>query len=148
MRFHCCCNINENTRIRIFLPDITKLPGRVSGFSPLPGPGTPTTPPQRQLPCRDELLTGPKTGCLILCQGRHGAAGILAASWIELCIMGLKPFNPSSSSSLLSPSFFFQDMRIVMQSWPSRVCGRAIKHTCVRIIFVQSSIMVRDTGSD
>lgn len=40
----------------------------------------------------------------MLCQGRHGAAGILAASWPTLRITGLNPFHPSSSSSL-SPSF-------------------------------------------
>lgn len=73
---------------------MTKLLGRVSGFSPLPCPGTPAASPQRRLPCRDELLTGPKTACLILCQARHGAAGMLAASWPTLHITGLNPFRP------------------------------------------------------
>ena len=97
-----CCNINGNTRIRIFLLIMPKLPGRVSGFSPPPCPGTPAASPQRRLPCRDELLTGPKTACLMLCQARHGAAGMLAASWPTPRITGLNPFYPSSSSSSLS----------------------------------------------
>lgn len=99
---HCCCNINGDTRIRIFLLIMTKLPGRVSGFSPLPCPGTLAASPQRRLPCRDELLTGPKTACLILCQARHGAAGMLAASWPTLHITGLNPFHPPFSSCTLS----------------------------------------------
>lgn len=96
-KVHCCCYINGNTRIRIFLLIIPKLPGRVSGFSPLPCPGTPAASPQRRLPCRDELLTGPKTACLMLCQARHGAAGMLAASWPTPCITGLNPFYPSTT---------------------------------------------------
>lgn len=91
---HCCCNINGDTRIRIFLLIMSELPGRVSGFSPPLCPGTPAASPQRRLPCRDELLTGPKTGRLMLCQARHGAAGMLAASWPAPCITGLNPFYP------------------------------------------------------
>lgn len=87
---------------------MTKLPGRVSGFSPLPCPGTPAASPQRRLPCHDELLTGPNTACLMLCQARHGAAGMLAASWPTPCITGLNPFYPPLSLSLaLSVHPFF-----------------------------------------
>jgi len=85
---------------------MSELPGRVSGFSPLPSPGTPAASPQRRLPCRDELLTGPKTACLILCQARHGAAGMLAASWPTPHITGFSPFYPSFSYSLSLHPFF------------------------------------------
>lgn len=105
-KVHCCCNLNGDTGIRIFLLIMTKLLGRVSGFSPLPCPGTPAASLQRQLPCRDELLTGPKTAFLMLCQARHGAAGMLAASWPTPCITGLKPPpHPLPPSSLSTVSF-------------------------------------------
>jgi len=93
-KVYCCYNINGDARIRISLLIMTKLPGRVSGFSPLPCPGTPAASPQRRLPCHDELLTGPNTARLMLCQARHGAAGMLAASWPTPCITGLNPFPP------------------------------------------------------
>lgn len=122
-KVHCCCNINGDTRIRTFLLIMTKLPGRVSGFSPLPCPGTPAASPQRRLPCRDELLTGPKTACLMLCQARHGAAGMLAASWPTPCITGLNPFYPYFPSPLSLSALSFQCLRIVMQSVPGRDVG-------------------------
>ena len=104
---------------------MTELPGRVSGFSPLPCPGTPAASPQRRLPCRDELLTGPKTACLMLCQARHGAAGTLAASWPTPCITGLNPFYPSFSSPLfLSPPFSFSSASgLLCKAFPSRDVG-------------------------
>lgn len=139
---NCCCNINANTRIRIFLLIMPKLPGRVSGFSPLPCPGTPATSPQRRLPCRDELLTGPKTACLMLCQARHGAAGMLAASWPTPCITGLSPFHPSFSSSLsLSLS---SASGLLCKAFQEEIVGVLLEHRCIQIIFVQSPVVVRD----
>lgn len=124
-KVHCCCDINGNTRIRIFLLIMPKLPGRVSGFSPLPCPGTPAASPQRRLPCRDELLTGPKTACLMLCQARHGAAGTLAASWPTPCITGLNPFYPSSPSLSVSvsPPFLSSASGLLCKAFQAEIVG-------------------------
>lgn len=75
-------------------------------FLPPPGPGTPAASLQRWLPRCDELLTGPKTLSLMLCQAIHGAAGTLAASWPAPCITGLNPFYPSASPLCLSLCLF------------------------------------------
>lgn len=133
---------------------MTKLPGRVSGFSPLPCPGTLAASLQRRLPCRDELLTGPKTACLMLCQARHGAAGMLAASWPTPCITGPNPFYPLSPSLSLPFSLslslslrpFFLVPRNCYAKLSTQRCGSSFKHRCIQSIFVQSPVIARDAG--
>lgn len=121
-KVYCCSSINADARIRIIsLLIMTKLLGRVSGFSPLPCPGTPATSPQRRLPLPWWAFDRPQHSPLNAVPGQTWS-GWDAGSFLAHTMHYAPPTpdSPSRSLSLSLPVF-------LCPPFPSRASGLLCK---------------------